>query len=277
LGGAADIDQGHVTMNLRELQKNWDEFGRKDPLWAILTHPDKKENKWQIDDFFQTGVDDIDKAMKYMESLEIDVQRRRALDFGCGVGRISQALSHHFEEVIGVDIAPSMIELAEKYNRYNDKCKYLLNSRGDLRLFSDNSFDFIISLFTLQHIEPRYSKIYIKEFLRVLSPEGLLMFQLQSSAISEQDNNLHTHKLVYFKKYISQKILLKLYQSIKNRIHMKPAMEMHSINREEVIRILEENGGKIVDILDVSKLRRMPIQENVTPRWINFVYCIAKE
>ena len=27
-------------MNIRELQKNWDEFGKIDPLWAILTSPD---------------------------------------------------------------------------------------------------------------------------------------------------------------------------------------------------------------------------------------------
>ena len=38
--------------------------------------------------------------------------RRSALDFGCGIGRLSQALAEHFDQVYGVDISPKMIELA---------------------------------------------------------------------------------------------------------------------------------------------------------------------
>jgi len=167
-------------MNIRELQKNWDEFGKIDPLWAILTWPDKKGRKWQLEEFFLTGIKTIKLIMESIESLGINIRRRRALDFGCGVGRLTQALAHYFDEVYGVDIAPSMIKLAKNYNHYGDKCKYYLNEKDNLELFSDNYFDFIITLLTLQHMEPRYFKKYIKEFLRILAPNGLLIFQLPS-------------------------------------------------------------------------------------------------
>lgn len=35
-------------MDLKDLQKNWDTFGMVDPLFAILTDPQKKGNKWDI-------------------------------------------------------------------------------------------------------------------------------------------------------------------------------------------------------------------------------------
>lgn len=56
---------------------------------------------------------------------------KKALDFGCGMGRLTQALTKYFEEVYGIDIAPSMIKLTEKYNRYDNKCKFFLNTTDD--------------------------------------------------------------------------------------------------------------------------------------------------
>lgn len=167
-------------MNLKELKKNWDEFGKQDPLWAILTDPTKKNNNWNPDEFFKTGDEEITSVLKSVESLEFPKSRKRALDFGCGVGRLTQALCPYFDECYGVDIAPSMIESARKYNRYGDRCKYYVNDSADLSLFEDNHFDFIYSKIVLQHIKPEYSKNYIKEFVRVLSPGGLLLFQVPS-------------------------------------------------------------------------------------------------
>ena len=95
--------------------KNWNKFGRTDPLWAIMTHPDKKGNKWEREEFFETGVKEIENIMKDIQSLDIHFQTNRALDFGCGIGRLTQALAIYFEEVYGIDIAPSMIKLAKEY------------------------------------------------------------------------------------------------------------------------------------------------------------------
>ena len=47
------------AMRLSGLRRHWNEFGRSDPLWAILTAPDKKGNRWSVDEFLQTGRDEI--------------------------------------------------------------------------------------------------------------------------------------------------------------------------------------------------------------------------
>ncbi|HEX8473727.1 MAG TPA: methyltransferase domain-containing protein [Pyrinomonadaceae bacterium] len=171
-------DKEPDEQGLRELQKNWHDFGRRDPLWAILTYPDKRNHKWSLDEFFHTGEWEIRNLIEFAASLDVKFSRRHALDFGCGVGRLTQALGEHFEQCDGVDIAPSMIELATKYNRHGARCRYHLNATNDLKLFSDASFDFIYSNIVLQHMKPEYVKNYIREFIRVLVPGGLLVFQL---------------------------------------------------------------------------------------------------
>ena len=44
-----------MTTRIRRLQRSWERFGRVDPLWAIVTWPGKKGNKWDPEEFFQTG------------------------------------------------------------------------------------------------------------------------------------------------------------------------------------------------------------------------------
>lgn len=167
-------------MELNELQSNWDEFGKRDPLWAILSYPEKRNGKWDVRKFFESGEREIAGVLEYVGSLGLSLSRSRALDFGCGVGRLTQALCQHFDECCGVDIAPSMIKLAEEYNGHADRCRYYINQSGNLRLFEDDTFDFIYSNSVFQHMKPEYSKRYIKEFLRVLVPGGVLLFQIPS-------------------------------------------------------------------------------------------------
>ena len=173
--------------DLRDLQRNWDELGKIDAFGNILVVPSRKE-KWSREEFFQHGEEEVSSVLQYIDSLQVNKPYRRALDFGCGAGRITQALCEYFEECYGVDIALSMIELANQYNRYKSKCRYFLNEREDLRLFEDNFFDFIYSNIVLQHMKPEYSRNYIKEFLRILTPGGLAIFQIPSERISAENN-----------------------------------------------------------------------------------------
>jgi SAM-dependent methyltransferase len=167
-------------MRLEQLQENWDLFGKKDPLWAILTDPQNRDQKWELAKFFESGENEIASLLQHAQSFSFSFGRGTALDFGCGVGRLTQALSRHFDGCCGVDIAPSMIDLARTYNRHGERCKYYVNNTDNLGIFEENRFDFICSIIVLQHMQPHYSKSYISEFLRVLKPGGLLVFQLSS-------------------------------------------------------------------------------------------------
>lgn len=172
-------DDGSET-HLDALRRNWHEYGRRDPLWAIMSVRGKINRKWEEAEFFRTGETEVARVMRYVESLRVPLARGRALDFGCGVGRLTQALCLYFDECCGVDIAPSMIELAAKYNRHASRCRYFLNTADDLRLFDDESFDFVYSSLVLQHMPREFAEKYVREFIRVLTRGGLAIFQLPS-------------------------------------------------------------------------------------------------
>ncbi len=167
-------------MNISDLKKNWDAFGEQDPLWAILTDPSKRDGKWDPVEFFATGEREIAAVVEYLAAKNIAVGHGRALDFGCGVGRLTQALCQHFDEAYGIDISSSMIERGKQFNRFGERCIYQMNPKDDLSLFQDNFFDFIYSNIVLQHMKPEYSAAYVKEFMRILKPEGVAVFQLPS-------------------------------------------------------------------------------------------------
>src|SRR5262249_9037460 len=127
---------------------------------------------------FATGRREIENVLRSVEERFPDVPRKCALDFGCGVGRLSRALAGHFERVFGVDAAESMIRQARQMNSETNACEFILNERADLEQIASASVDFVYSSMVLQHIEPVYSERYIGEFVRVLTPRGLAVFQI---------------------------------------------------------------------------------------------------
>ena len=168
-------------MELGDLRSNWDALGRENPLWAILSTTDD----WDIDEFYETGRAEISRMLGRLHDLGLE-PAGDALDFGCGAGRLTQALADHFETATGVDVARSMIELATEQNRHGDRCRFVLNESEDLSCFDDGSFDFVYSNIVLQHVGTELAKGYIAEFLRITAPGGILAFQVPSHLIPVQ-------------------------------------------------------------------------------------------
>jgi SAM-dependent methyltransferase len=170
-------------MDLRDLRDTWNELARKDGMWAVLTGPLAGRRDWDVEAFFRTGVEEVEAVLARSEALGATPRLATALDFGCGVGRLSQALARHFTKVHGVDIAAAMLEQARQQNRAGDRCQFHLNESDSLALFSDATFDFVYSSITLQHMEPRYSGRFLSEFFRVTRPGGVVVFQIPSDPV----------------------------------------------------------------------------------------------
>lgn len=171
---------GRVKEFARQLQI-WDALGEEDPYWAVLSTPGTRGNRWDVEEFLATGVHEIDRLFDRLRGLDLTVGEGRALDFGCGVGRLTRALARRFERADGVDIAPSMIARARELNLTGDRCQFHVNSAADLRIFATGSFDLVYSRITLMHVPPRFTRRYLMEFARVLKPGGLAIFHVPSS------------------------------------------------------------------------------------------------
>jgi SAM-dependent methyltransferase len=167
---------------LQVLKQDWDHLAKDDPFWAICTDPRKRRGAWDLKEFFATGENEVGTVLQYLFSLKINVDfAAPALDFGCGVGRLTQALAKRFAECTGVDISPTMIQWAEKLNQHGGQCKYFMNDSEQLAGLPDNYFGFVYSSIVLQHIRARYISCYLREFVRVLRPGGILVFQLPAA------------------------------------------------------------------------------------------------
>jgi 2-polyprenyl-3-methyl-5-hydroxy-6-metoxy-1,4-benzoquinol methylase len=124
---------GKDHKKLNSLKKDWDDLAKIDPLWAIASDDTKSHGKWNPDEFFETGKNRVQKFFNIVNGSGVTFVPGTALDFGCGIGRLTQALAEKVDICYGIDISREMIDLARKNNRYGDRCKYILNERDDLQ------------------------------------------------------------------------------------------------------------------------------------------------
>jgi SAM-dependent methyltransferase len=219
-------------VSLRRVERTWRKLGHEDPLWAILSDPAKKGGGWDEADFFQSGAAEIREVLTRATAVRPGLARRRALDFGCGVGRLTLPLARHFERVDGVDISEPMIARAREYARAVPQCQFYLNARPDLHLFPSGRYDFVYSTLTLQHMKPRYSRRYLGEFVRVLDPGGVLVFHLPTQTSPGGR---------WYRRAVPRSI--RQWAIVHLRRETLP--EMHGVPESEVRRTIEAAGGQL--------------------------------
>lgn len=228
-------------MTLENVKRSWDALAGTDPLWAVLTDPAKKGGVWRLEDFFDSGRVEIDLVMARAQQLGRPARHARALDFGCGVGRLTQALCCHFERCDGVDIAQPMIDKARHHNAFGERCSFHVNHRPDLALFGDAEFDLVYSNIVLQHVPPREARAYVREFVRVLRPGGLLVFQVPDR--------------MRFPRGLARP-LTRVAARIYARWRRMPLMEMNGIRRRTVQWLIERAGGVVLTVEDDASAGR---------------------
>lgn len=236
-------------MSLENVRKNWEKLAAEDPLWAVLTDPSKRGRKWKLDDFLETGEQQVQLVMKKMGDLGIGFPTGKAMDFGCGVGRLTRPLAARFGEVYGVDISSRMVNLAREYVKEGN-CHFIVNTRDDLSMFQDGEFDFVLSMLTLQHVKPVHSMKYVSDFIRVLSPRGAAFFTLPEylprAGRGSAPLRMLEDRLNQFRRYPSLETLLQL-RSLANRLSSSSAkMENHFVPREVVSHTVLRCGGRVI-------------------------------
>lgn len=233
-----------MPFRLWKTRRHWEAFARTDPLWAVLTEPGREGNRWSLDEFFATGRRVVDAEFGRVQARCPGLRRQRALDFGCGVGRLTQALAAHFDQVTGVDISAAMLALARQHNRRGAQVSYVHNTRPDLSLFPDGSFDFVCSLITLQHVPPVYAKNYIREFLRICAPGGAVLFQMPRRQPPRDPPQRLQFSLWPPTLWMRTKRYVRYH--FQQRFPRGPVMEMHALTRDEVLALLPPTGAELL-------------------------------
>ncbi len=131
--------------------------------------------------FLASGIDPADR--RGHKNFYIDLLQKMALeqvlrlrgdetvlDFGCGSGRFSYWIAPRVEKVVGLEITPEMVDLAEKH-RQAKNVEFLLYDGIHFPLLPA-PVDFVLSVGVLQVLEGEKLRETVRELSRYLKPEG---------------------------------------------------------------------------------------------------------
>jgi SAM-dependent methyltransferase len=144
--------------------RDWEILAQQEPWFAVLTDERFLRERMSDDDlraFFASGDADIAHIFDLMA--RPDFASKSALDFGCGVGRLTRALTKRAARIAGVDVAPSMLRLAREN---------VPNATFSAAI-PDERFDLIVSLIVFQHIPVVRGEGLLNDLLDRLADDGV--------------------------------------------------------------------------------------------------------
>lgn len=104
----------------------------------------------------------------------------RVLEIACGRGEICALLSPRVRSVVGIDYAPSAVEICrEAYPPSEYKNLSFAVADAKKLPFPDNSFDLVYCSEFLEHVHDWELRETFKEIVRVLAPDGRLICQTE--------------------------------------------------------------------------------------------------
>jgi SAM-dependent methyltransferase len=170
-----------TTMKGRDVA-DWEELARREPYFAVLTNegsagvPASGEATAK---FFETGEDDIAALLAAMTSvLGHDLRVTSALDFGCGVGRLTLPLARRALRVVACDVAPTMLVHARENAESAGVRNVTFISNEDLAGLAPGEFDFICSLLVFQYIPAVVGYEILRTLMELLAPGGVAAIQV---------------------------------------------------------------------------------------------------
>jgi SAM-dependent methyltransferase len=221
------------------LEREWEKFGRKDPYFGVLS--DEKFRSTRIDaaaraEFFGSGERHVATCFETIRRcFDASFAPRRALDFGCGVGRIVIPLARRCAEVIGVDVSPAMLAEARRNCDENGLGNVTLVDVQEGLSEATGSFDFVHSFIVFQHIPALKGERIAGELVARLEPGGVGALHFTTAQ--------HTSRLRRFVRGLrwSAPVMNNLANLLKGRPG-EPLMIMDDYDLGRIWNVLREHG-----------------------------------
>ena len=173
-----------VTERMRD---DWNQRAREDAHYYVAFGGRNQDEEA----FLATAAEVVHAVEWELKRLQptANIRTRRALEIGCGPGRLMKPLSQHFGEIHGVDVSDEMIRIARERLRGIPHAHVHATNGASLAQFANQSFDVVYSYAVFQHIPSRdvvYE--YMREIERVLKPGGVFRGQFNGLPPSELPN-----------------------------------------------------------------------------------------
>jgi SAM-dependent methyltransferase len=238
----------NVKPSITNTDAVWEWFGKNQPYFGVIVdamYRNEQLNEQAKRDFFSTGKAHVEFVLQSIkEHFDTNLTIKRALDFGCGVGRLTIPLSTACEKVVGVDVSPSMLQEATKNAKeMGAKNIEFLLADDDLSTLGAEGFDFISSFNVFQHIPPDRGYHLLRRLLSVLNENGIgaLHFTYSTPPVPCAFT-LRKHEFVRYLRYRSYLVngLVNVAQGHSFSTPL-PIMQMNEYNLSTVHKLLYEN------------------------------------
>lgn len=169
---------------VRDTDRDWAIIGETEPYFGVLTADRFKRENLDDDartEFFRSGEGDICGFIDRIRTLFGPFEPRSALDFGCGVGRLTVPLAVLTGMATGVDISPGMLAEARKHGQSG------LTFRDTI---PDDRFDWVVSAIVLQHIPPERGYDILEQLLDRVAPGGGATIQIMFGRTAHHEKSV---------------------------------------------------------------------------------------
>jgi len=166
----------------RDTNSDWKRIAIEEPYWGVLSvdqYRGKTISDEALGSFFDSGEAFIANLLgiinRYLAETPIG---GRALDFGCGVGRLVIPLCRRFDSVVGVDIAEEMLELAARNaGRFGmANARFVLSDDALSRIGA--GYDLVNTYIVIQHIPPERGIRILRRLIEATRIGGVCSLQL---------------------------------------------------------------------------------------------------
>ena len=171
-----------MTPLTNDPDRDWERLGRADPYFAVLS--DERFHRGRMADadrdaFFDSGRAHVARVLDIVrERLDPGFAPARALDFGCGVGRVLLPLAERCAEVTGVDVSEAMLAEARRNCHDAGATNVRLVASDDALSRVEGSFDLVHSYIVLQHVPVRRGERFVALLAERLAPGGVGVFHV---------------------------------------------------------------------------------------------------
>jgi SAM-dependent methyltransferase len=160
----------------RRWSAEWERLGRTDPYYAVCNEETFRASR--LNDaaraaFFASGEREVGETLRVVrEVLRPGFAPRRALDFGCGVGRLTIPLGREAARVVGVDVSPAMLDETRRNCDAAGVTNVELCVSDPALSRVTGEVDFLHSYIVFQHVPPRIGLRVLDAMLARLAPDG---------------------------------------------------------------------------------------------------------
>jgi SAM-dependent methyltransferase len=170
---------------LNYVKATWTALGEEEPHWSVLSidefkSPNIDGNRKQ---FYASGINDANKIQAIIARHGFTLKDfPRAVEYGCGVGRVTPYLASMFEEVLALDISQSHLALAttEAQNAGAENIQFSIVEAPHFGM--ESGFNLWFSRIVLQHNPPPVIADILRRMFASLTVGGIAIFQVPTYA-----------------------------------------------------------------------------------------------